>query len=205
MLLNNSQLINQDSGNTEYYTPLGIIENARHTMGGIDLDPASSAKANTFVRATTFFTAQDDSLNRRWFGNVWMNHPFSAGESPCKTPCNKKRCPKRGHCIFHAVPSNADWINKLVSSYRGGDIVMGVCITYASTSEKWFQPLFNFPQCYLAPRTNYYLPGGELKKGVTKGSVVTFVGPDHKYDKFIEVFRGMGAIMLPDRGIECYA
>lgn len=37
------RLINQDSGDVEYYTPTEITEAARRVMGGIDLDPFSSA------------------------------------------------------------------------------------------------------------------------------------------------------------------
>ena len=45
------QLVNQDSGDTEYYTPGFIVEAARRVMGGIDLDPFSSAAANVLVQA----------------------------------------------------------------------------------------------------------------------------------------------------------
>ena len=60
--MNSAQLINQDSGEFEYYTPEFIIEAARRTMGGIDLDPASSFVANERVRATRYFDHLDDSL-----------------------------------------------------------------------------------------------------------------------------------------------
>lgn len=44
-----AQLINQTSGNTEYYTPIDIVDAARYVMGWIDLDPASSALANARI------------------------------------------------------------------------------------------------------------------------------------------------------------
>ena len=38
-------------------------------MGNIDLDPASSEFANTYVGADKFFTAKDDPINEaQWFG-----------------------------------------------------------------------------------------------------------------------------------------
>lgn len=115
--MNNAQLINQDSGNYEYYTPIEIVEAAREVMGSIDLDPFSSYAANPRVKASEYYDVLDNGLN-----------------------------------------------------------------------QKWFQPLLDFPQCYLSPRTNYYLPDGTKKTGVTKGSVVTYLGDN--VDKFKEVFDG---------------
>lgn len=165
------QLINQDSGNVEWYTPLDIIEAARETMGGIDLDPASSDKANERVRATHYFTAEDDGLKRRWYGRVWMNHPFGRGVGKV-------------------------WVGKIIhESHREKRSVMAaICITYASTSEKWFRPLLQFPQCYLYGRTNYINQNGEQVKGASKGSVVTLVKGD--LDKFREAFKHLGAVKV---------
>lgn len=159
--MNNSQLINQDSGNSEYYTPIEIVNAAREVMGSIDLDPFSSEKANEVVRAKIFYHKERDGFSHPWFGNVWMNHPFSKA--------NNKRC-----------------IKALVAEFKYGYVNQACCITFTATSEKWFQPLLDFPQCYLAPRTNYYLPDGSLQRGTPKGSVVTYLGDN--VNKFIDEF-----------------
>lgn len=170
--MNNATLINQDSGNYEYYTPSHIIELARTVMDGkIDLDPFSSLEANQRVNADRIFTEQDDGLKQQWQGNVWMNHPFGR-------EMNKKA------------------IQKLVSEYNNGNTTQACCITFAATSEEWFRPLLAFPQCYIHGRTNYYLADGTLKKGVTKGSVVTYVGPIEQYEKFKEVFSSIGTVKI---------
>jgi len=57
-------------------------------------------------------------------------------------------------------------------------------------------PLLAFPQCFIHGRTNYYLADGTLKKGVTKGSVVTYVGPAEKWDMFKEVFSSIGTVKI---------
>ena len=157
--MNNAQLINQDSGNFEYYTPIEIVEAARNVMGSIDLDPASSAMANKRIKATRFYSC--GGLDKPWFGNVWMNHPFSRENNP-------------------------QWIKKLINEYNINPDLAACCITYVSTSEKWFRPLLDFPQCFLFPRTNYYTPDGEKKTGVTKGSVVSYLGVNR--EKFVDVF-----------------
>jgi ParB family chromosome partitioning protein len=48
-------------------------------MGGIDLDPASSDRAQELVQAAVYYTKDDDGLTRPWSGRVWMNPPYSKG------------------------------------------------------------------------------------------------------------------------------
>jgi len=169
--MNAAQLINQDSGIQEYYTPKIIVEAAWRTMGAIDLDPASSAVANQWVNANRYFTAVEDGLSQSWEGRIWLNHPFGRKENP-------------------------QWINKLMREWDCGNIEQACCITFAATSEKWFQPLMAHPQCYLSPRTNYYLANGTKKRGVTKGSVVTYLGPMNKWLVFKSYFDSMGSIKV---------
>ena len=168
--MNNAQLINQTSGDVEYYTPGPIVEAARRVMGRIDLDPASCPLANKTVQARTIYTAERDGLSLPWGLNVWLNHPFGRH-------------------------TNKLWVNKLMHEYQIGNVKQACCITFASTSEAWFQPLFDYPQCYLSPRVNYLGSDGKPVKGCTKGSVVTYLGPD--VSRFIAEFSSMGRVMLP--------
>lgn len=163
------QLINQTSGEEEYYTPCHIISSATACMGGIDLDPASSKRANEFIGATDYFTKEQDGLKQAWFGRVWLNHPFGRVQNP-------------------------KWISKLLSEWKGMNIEQACCITYACTSEAWFKPLMEFPQCFLVPRTNYLLPNGLIKRGVTKGSVITYLGED--LSRFRAAFQMWGVIKV---------
>lgn len=172
MKIQSHRLINQDSGNCEYYTPLRIIDAARKTMGSIDLDPASSKAANRFVQAKVFYDKNGPDLG--WFGNVFLNHPFSRDRNPL-------------------------WISKLVHEFESGRVNQAICITFAATSEKWFQPLLAQPQCYLVPRTNYRMPDGSTKKGVTKGSVVTYFHRGSRNTalyNFREAFEGLGVVKV---------
>lgn len=207
------QLINATSGEVEYYTPIEIIEAARATMGRIELDPFSSAKANEVVKASRFWTEQDDAFKQKWESPaLWMNHPFRKSEKACKPGCvtdcpacgatgkapadtqsvvqllcaqcegfgklyKKQACRKRGHCVAQDVPGNADCVHRLIEAYAAGAVAQACMITFAATSEEWFRPLLKYPQCFLHGRTNYRKADGSILKGVTKGSVVTFLPP----------------------------
>lgn len=178
--MNSATLINQTSGECEYYTDPRILNAAHNLMGHIHLDPASSEVANRTVKADVWFGPGDGALHRTWHGTVWMNHPFGRAEEACAPDCDKHlRSPSHKH---HAIEwfGNAAWIDKLVSEYQSGRVSEACCITYACTSEKWFQPLLQHLQCFLCPRTNYFLPDGKVLKGVTKGSVVTYIGINEK-------------------------
>jgi len=164
-MTNPAVYINATSGVVEYYTPQPIIEAARLTMGGIDLDPASSHTANKRVRAKCFLDSNGE--NTHWHGRIWLNHPFGRRENPI-------------------------WIGHLFFEFEAGRVTAACCITYACTSEAWFQPLLRWPQCFLSPRTNYILPSGKPKPGVTKGSVVTYFGPHP--DRFYEAFHLYGVV-----------
>ncbi len=166
------QLINQTSGDVEYYTPAEIVNAARRVMGAIDLDPASSDNANQIVRAAHIYTVKEDGLLQPWHGRIWMNHPFGLVQNP-------------------------KWINKLEREYLEGRTEAACCIVYACTSERWFQPLMKHPQCYLTPRTNYRLPDGTIKKGVSKGSVVTYYG--NNVEAFAREYSPFGAIKVEYR------
>ena len=150
--------------------PPSIIDAARNTMDGfITLDPAASELSNKTVNALRFYSVFDDSLSKKWDGNVWMNHPFGRKNNPL-------------------------FINKLIKHYQDRDINQACCITFACTSEKWFRPLMDYPQCFIHGRTNYLLPDGNVKNGCTKGSVVTYLG--NNVDEFIFNFSKIGTVKI---------
>lgn len=166
--MQNHQLINQTSGLTEWYTPKPIIEAARLTLGVIQYDPFSCAKANEVVKAETYSTYQDDGFSTDWSGKkIWCNHPFNR--------VNNKLIAEKAINAYH----------------NDAEIVM---ITFAATSESWFKPLLQFPQCFLYGRTNYIDQNGKKVSGVTKGSCVTYLGKNVEF--FYQAFKDMGEVKI---------
>jgi hypothetical protein len=190
VVIENHQLINATSGDVEYGSPPFIIEAARSVLGKIDLDPATSREWNAIVKAVEYYTKDHNGLLYPWGTQhaprtVWLNWPFSGGWTACDDKCKRKTCENRGYHVYEDVPDNAQWVNKITDEYAAGRVREGLCICFAATSEKWFQNLLLFPQCYLYPRTNYYKLDGTVLPGVSKGSVVTYFGTDvSKFDRF---------------------
>lgn len=203
--MNNANLVNQTSAESgfEYYTPPEWTAATRTMFGVIDLDPASNAIANKTVQAKQFFTIEDDGLVQPWHGRVWMNHPFHRGEAACPTDhskCKKKTCQKRGYHIDEPIPSNANWINKLLHEYECGNIDEAVIITFCNSSETWFRPLLQWPQCFPNNRVHYQDANGDVVPNCTKGSVITYIGTDIK--RFAKAFDHLGTIKVPYRSHE---
>jgi phage N-6-adenine-methyltransferase len=73
----NGSHVSRTSGENEWYTPPEYIKAARAAMGSIDLDPATCDVAQAIVQAKKHFTIDDNGLEKRWSGNVWLNPPYS--------------------------------------------------------------------------------------------------------------------------------
>ncbi len=164
--MNNSQRINQDSGSKEWYTPQHIMDLVKEMFITIDLDPFSCEYANRMVQARHYYTKDDDGLVKPWFGNVWMNHPYSKKLNPL--------------CV-----------NKMISEYQSGNINQALMICFASTSERWFFPLLEYPQCFIRGRVKYNESTG-LKNSPPKGSVITYFGDD--VELFKDTFSSIGHV-----------
>lgn len=161
----------KDIDKTERYTPEPIVSACRRAMGGIDLDPASCDRANRVVRADRYYTFEQDGLGFPWKGRVFLNHPYGRGR-------------------------NEAWMKKLFSEYEKGNIDRACVVSYAATSEAWFRPLLDHPQCFLYGRTNFIGPDGRTMKGNPRGSVVTYLSRDGSSLGFFEQFETLGAVKI---------
>jgi hypothetical protein len=154
-----------------YYTPTDIIERARKSMDTIDLDPASCDCAQKIVKATKYYTEQDSGLDQPWFGNVWLNPPYS--HAGIVAFSKKLKAEKR----------NIKNIVMLVNNFSVENIV------------KQFGQLNKFFNIMLIPnnRIKFY---NELGKNTTNygGNLILAHGGKRFTKKFIENFGDLGSI-----------
>ncbi len=155
--IDNPSNVHHTSTTNEHYTPLEIIEAARETMGGIDLDPATTTSVNTHrVKATSFFTRKDAALYRAWSGRTWLNPPGG------RAPGNKS--------------SAALWWAKLAEEYAAGRVVeavfLGFTLEILATSQDAVVWPGDLPFC--VPRKRI-----EFCKEVAPGEFVKGDSPTH--------------------------
>jgi phage N-6-adenine-methyltransferase len=156
------------SDQNDWRTPRKYLDAAREVMGGIDLDPASSAEANETVKATVFYTENDNGLGQSWKGKVWLNPPYG-GEARL-------------------------FIERLIREYQVGNITAACAlVNSAGTETKWYQELFNYTICFVRGRIDFGGPSRKVSSTSTHGSAIVYLGPD--IDKFIARFSAFGAVV----------
>lgn len=159
--------------NNEWYTPARYVDAAREVMGGIDLDPASCAAANKFVKAERYFAKEQNGLLQDWTCcSMWLNPPYGLND-------NGK--------------SNIElWSRKLQREYHAGNVKQAILLCMSNTESSWFVPLWNYPICFPSPRVMFHRPDGTLDHHLS-GSCFVYLGPNES--RFIEVFSRFGRIV----------
>ncbi len=154
-----------NSGEDEWYTPVFIADTARLFMGNFDLDPASSEIANKIINATKIFTLEDDGLSQTWFGNVWLNPPYSH-------------------------PAIDNFADKLIQELP--NILQACVLVNNATETKWCQILlrkFN-AICFIASRVKFVNGHGEASSSPLQGQLILYFG--NEVESFLTHFDNLG-------------
>jgi ParB family chromosome partitioning protein len=163
------------TGDVEWYTPPEFLEAAEAVLGAIDLDPASSdaQQAASSVKATNYFTIENNGLDRPWRGRIWLNPPYARG-----------------------------WIDrfvtKMVRSYRSGEMSSGILLTNSATETKWWQEAAGACEALCFPKGHVRflkMMNGSLSTGGSSPShphTLFYFGPDTA--GFARVFRRFGLV-----------
>jgi ParB family chromosome partitioning protein len=162
--------VSQNSGENEWYTPPQFIESARLVMGSIDLDPASSEVANRTVRATRFFTKDEDGLKQKWEGNAWVNPPY-------------------------AQPLIARFSEKLVAELDAESIKQAIVLVNNATETGWFQLMHQRATavCFHKARIKFLDPEGRPGAPL-QGQAFLYFGPN--VQAFLDEFARHGECVV---------
>lgn len=174
--LDMEQAANFSAESVEWYTPSVYIDAAREAMGGIDLDPASCAKANETVKAEEYWTASDQPspLQRKWWGRVFLNPPYGK---------------KDGDSVA------AMFCNKAIAEYQAGNLEAAVVLVNSVHSQRWQAPLYQYPVCFVNHRIQFVSGDGEENKNPTFQNVFIYLGRES--DLFHQAFGTIGYVMVP--------
>lgn len=162
--------------NNEWYTPAKYIEAAREVMGGIDLDPASCAMANETVKATRYYTQEENGLMQPWYGRVWLNPPYGRIH-PDRT--GSIQTWQKGFTV------------KAWNAYHTGQIEQCILLTIGF-QKVWYQPFWAFPVCIAPDRIEFDCPDNTVIAH-RFGNCFVYLGPNES--RFIEVFSRFGRIV----------
>jgi ParB family chromosome partitioning protein len=144
----------------------------RQVLGGIDLDPASSPKANTYVQASRIFTVEDDGIGQDWIGRVFLNPPYGKvnGESQANLFCTK--------CM---------------AEYEAHGVEAAIILVNSVHSQNWQAPLYEYPVCFVDHRIAFMDASGDENPNPTFQNIFIYLGPDKQ--RFAAVFGEFGYVM----------
>lgn len=183
-----------------WMTPDDVLERVRNTLGGIDLDPASSEAANERVKATTYFTEQDNGLLLSW---TWFEKETSkwikTGSVFCNPPGGK--FPK-GHALGGQGKTGLFW-DKLMRERQAGHIKHAVFLFFSLeglSNNQGYGSLSptRFPVCIPKKRTRFLPPTGVKAGSPTHANAIVYVpGYLDETRKFWLEFQSLGDVMRP--------
>jgi hypothetical protein len=216
ILSESSASARHSSESNEWGTPIPVIEAARATLGGFDLDPFSSASFNERVKATLFYSA--NAWAAPWFGRVFINPPggFVDAEGRIVIIATKTRrgCGETGACglpLGHkheGIESSQKraW-QKLMSEHEAARVpsAIFVCFSVELLQTTQVNPTgripLEFPICYPSRRLPYTDETGKPGKSPTHASCIIFVPEGHRGDveRFEQAFKDIGHVVVPRR------
>lgn len=210
------------SATFEHGTPPDIVDAAHEIMGGIDLDPASCEKANSYVEAAEYFEKEDNGYRLAWHGRVFLNPPGGLIDATGRPVYIKTKardaCTISGACGLKPGHKHEDvgssagrWWKKLALEYMNKHVEQAIFIGFSleilqtSQVEDDGLPLpLDFPICYPKRRLQFIALD---KAGIVPGDAPTHASfiayllprvlPFDARERFVKSFSKFGRVVLP--------
>jgi ParB family chromosome partitioning protein len=158
-----------DTDKTDWHVPVEYIEAARACLGAIDLDPASSIRAQEVVRAARYLTMEEDALSQEWHGRIWLNPPYSH-------------------------PEVSRLVDKLLAEYRSGHTHEAILFIH-NYAEPLFEPALAECKAFCHIYHEVQLVDAEGKPAtLTRGQAFFYFGPNAS--QFRNIFERFGDVFV---------
>lgn len=159
-----------------WFTPPEYLDSARMVMGGIDLDPFTSEKANEIVGARHILTIGKSAFENSWKLDknirVFMNPPYSAGL------CGRA-------------------INRFIDQFEAKNFAEGIVLVNNATDTRWFGAIIKHCNaiCFTDHRISFWNADRKNVSGNTRGQAFFYFGK--KLVKFKKIFEKHGFVLMP--------
>ena len=149
--------ITNNTGNNEWYTPQKYTQIAKDIMGSIDLDPASAPIANTNVKATKYYTAEQNGLLHPWKGNIWLNPPYAR----------------------NLITKFTD---KLIQELQLNNIIQACILVNNATETSWYQTIAKNATAiwFIKPRVHFLDKSGNPTSSPLQGQTFLYIGKNYQ-------------------------
>jgi ParB family chromosome partitioning protein len=146
-----------------------FVEAAREVMGGIDCDPASSEIANRTVKAKKFFDKDENGLEQKWKGRVFLNPPY-------------------------AQPLVSQFAEAVAAKFESEEIEQAVVLVNNATETGWFARIAGVASaiCFPSSRIKFVDPSGAKSGAPLQGQAIIYLGPSYK--EFCKRFATIGIV-----------
>ncbi len=177
--------IQHSSRTDNWSTPESIVEMIHEVIGIPDLDPASSKINNRYINAKRIITAQENGLVSRW---VFDSTPITVFVNPPGGKIGNKSITKM---FWQRLMEyrNTESINEA--------IFMFFSVEGLQNTQSLPHPATDFPLCIPSKRIKFESECGLKKQPSHSNAIVYVPGLVNNTSKFYQVFRELGAIMVP--------
>lgn len=174
------------SDNEELYTPEPYIKAVREVIGDIDLDPASNAKANSIVKATHYFTREDNGLILPWI------RPDGAAPTVFCNPPYGKFVDEEGKERFNSVA----WTDKFIHEHEQQHMSEGIMLVNSQAGSSWYHKMMGrYPVCMVKGRIKF-IDGATMKPLEQPRWYSSFFYTGSDIGLFYKHFKQFGTVMV---------